>query len=594
MDAARHSRRHRAVSFIGALIGAALACAPLLAATPVKAGYLLRLRQACELLRRDVPRQAEDEFICANFQDYAEPLGWIGIGAAQLAQGRVDSAMERFTQASALAANRSEQAQAGGLLARLGRAICLLQRGEVTKGRVELAALSQAGFSAALAPLAWADLECGDRSAAQEHVAQALAWQPDDALALAVKARVTGGVEGVRLMRRALELCPGSPYAAPQSGLALPNPARARSPREVSLVRVEIKYDPDRRATVTWLGQEQPEYITLTFDGREVGLSNTPPHEFGLPRDPGPGTHGIAVEVWGDGVVLGRGGAFLQVQGAGQPPNRYDGAEYAAALEALRSALTAIPNRVHLHYWLAGACAEMGQRQNALQSYERVVAMDPAFADARQRMISLCSALGIRGSTRPLPAVAASKRVCLTFDDGPSPMLTEHILDWLRAAKVRATFFVVGAQARAHPGLLRAIAAAGHELANHTYSHDDMTAKTPAEFQQELLATQVVVEEATGQRPRWWRPPGGRHTQAVRAAAAAIGYTTALWSANVSVCAGLPTQQGLRRLLDEIKPGAIVLLHNGPDETLSILPGLLTALKNRGYTFCTLSEATGR
>jgi len=586
--------RRCTVLIVGALAAAAVLHAPLLAATPVKAGYLPRVRQACDLLRRDLPHQADDEFIGANFQDYAEPLGWIGIGAAKLAQGQVDVAIERFAQAAALAAKGSAQARAAELLARLGRAVCLLQRGEVTKGRVELAALSPAGFSAALAPLAWADLESGDRSAAQAHAMQALGERPNDALALSIAARLTPGAEGVRLMRRAIELCPGSPYAAPSSGLALPNTERATGAPDVSLVRVDIKYDPDRRATVTWLGQEQPKYITLTFDGREAGLSNTPPHEFGLPRDPGPGTHGIAVEVWGDGVVLGRGGAFLQVQGPGEPPNRYDGAEYAAALEDLRSAMTAAPNRVHLHYWLAGACAAIGQRQNALQSYERVVAMDPAFADARQRMVALCSALGRKGSTRPVSATPASKRVCLTFDDGPSPILTERVLDLLRAAKVRATFFVVGTQARAHPDLLRAIAAAGHELANHTYSHDDMILKTPAEVQQELLETQVVVEDATGRRPRWFRPPGGRHTAAVRAAAAAIGYTTVLWSANVSVCAGLPTQRGLRRLLDEIKPGAIVLLHNGPDETLDVLPGLLAALKNRGYTFCTLSEAAGR
>jgi peptidoglycan/xylan/chitin deacetylase (PgdA/CDA1 family) len=564
------------------------------AAAAAQITYLAHIREATDLLRRDLPRQAEEEFAAANLQDYADPQGWLGLGAARLAQGQVDQALEDFAQAAELALKGSTQSRSAVSLTRLGRSVCMIQRGQVMKAREELAALTQADFAAALPALAYAELAAGNREAARAQARLALARFPDDSLALMVLGKVSGAREGIPLMSRAVELCPGSRYAAPLSALALPNNPRTAPATADDKVRVEIEQGPRRRAVVTWLGPEEGIYVTLKFDGEELGMSNAAPHQFGLPRELGPGLHGLVAEVWSDGAVLGRRCMLLPGDVESQPSNHYSDAEYSAALDGLRAALTPIPNRVHLHYSLAAAYAATGQRVRALQNYERVVAMDPGFADARQRLIALCSALGRKGSTREISAVPGSKRICITFDDGPNPLLTERILGILRAAGVRATFFVVGTQARSHPELLRAIASAGHEIANHSYSHDDMARKSAAEVQQELLQTQVAVEDATGQRTRLFRPPGGSRSAEVRAAAAQIGYATVLWSANVGVCAGLPLKRGLARLLGDITPGAVVLLHNGPDETIEVLPGLLAALKKRGYSFVTMSQALGR
>ena len=555
------------------------------------ASYVTHLRGAVDLLARDLPRQAADEFAAANADDYVDPLGWVGIGAARLAQGHIEAALAAFERATEFAAAGSEQARTVAPVARFGRAVCGLQRGQAEAARDELAELEREGFAWTLPALAYADLAVGDKSAARDRADAALVHFPHDPLALAVLGRALASSQGIAHLREALEACPGAPYAAPLTGLALPNRAQPAATRE--LVRVEVSNGAQRRAVVTWLGDARPDYFLLKIDGVPAGMSNAPPHEFGLPRDLGPGPHGLVVEAWADNAVLGRGAVVLPAGSPGTPANRYDGGEYAAAAEALRAALAPMPNRVHLHYWLAAAYAVQGNRAMALRHYECVVALDPSVADARQRLVALCAALGVKGSTKVITS-GPDKRVYLTFDDGPHPMYTERILGVLRKAGVRATFFVVGTQARAHPDLLRAIAAQGHDIADHSYSHDDMTTKSAAQVQQELLRTAVIVADVTGKRPRLFRPPGGKHNAGVRAAAAQVGFTTVMWSADVGVCAGLSPERGLAQLLSDIKPGGIVLLHNGPDETIDILPGLLAALKKRGYSFGTLSEVTER
>jgi peptidoglycan/xylan/chitin deacetylase (PgdA/CDA1 family) len=555
--------------------------------------YLEHISEATDRLRRDMPRQAEDECLAANASDYADPLGWIGLGASLLAQGYADAALENFERAYEVAAKGSQQARGAVPLARFGRAICDIQRGQVKQGRQELATLTEEGFTAAWPALAYAELAMGNRVAARKEAQSALEQSEDDPLALAVLGRLATGAEAARTINRAIQSCPGSSYVMSLSGLVLPNTSRPGGHTENPDLHVTIEDTPIRRAVLTWSGGEQGIYITLKVDGQDAGMSNTEPHQFGLPRELAPGYHGVVAQVWVDGRVLGRAGALLWSGAPGQPQNRHDNLEYTAALEGLQSVLAPVPNRVHLHYWLANNYAAANQPGQALWHYERVVAMDPDFADARKRMLELYPALGVAGSTSQVSATRG-KSVCLTFDDGPSPVYTPQILDLLRAAHVRATFFVVGSQAREHPELLRAIADAGHEIANHSFSHDDMTVKSAAEIQRDLLQTQVLVQDVTRKRTRLFRPPGGKHNAATRAAAAQLGYTTVLWSANVSVCAGRSPEAGARLMLQDIGRGAIVLLHNGPDETVDVLPGLLAALKKRGYSFSTLSEALGK
>ena len=104
-------------------------------------------------------------------------------------------------------------------------------------------------------------------------------------------------------------------------------------------------------------------------------------------------------------------------------------------------------------------------------------------------------------------SAAASKKVALTFDDGPDPEWTPQILDILKAKHVHATFFVIGANAQANPDLIQRIVAEGHELGNHTYTHPNL-ADTPEQVVAlELNATQRLVEALTGRSMRLFRPP---------------------------------------------------------------------------------------
>jgi peptidoglycan/xylan/chitin deacetylase (PgdA/CDA1 family) len=111
--------------------------------------------------------------------------------------------------------------------------------------------------------------------------------------------------------------------------------------------------------------------------------------------------------------------------------------------------------------------------------------------------------------TAPIPP-QAPHRLAITFDDGPHPAFTHRLLKILRQERVHATFFVVGSQIARYPHLLQAISRDGHQIANHTYHHYNMTTLAPAKILSELDETQRLIERITGQKARFFRPPGGQ------------------------------------------------------------------------------------
>src|SRR2546423_9118831 len=119
--------------------------------------------------------------------------------------------------------------------------------------------------------------------------------------------------------------------------------------------------------------------------------------------------------------------------------------------------------------------------------------------------------------------------VALTFDDGPSPD-TERVLDALAAHDARATFFMVGQHAERHARTARRVAAEGHEVGNHSYSHPIFLYRGARETRRQLAPAQSAIEEASGVRPRFSRPPCGVRTPAYFRAARAIGLRTVQWT----------------------------------------------------------------
>ncbi|HWD39655.1 MAG TPA: polysaccharide deacetylase family protein [Fimbriimonas sp.] len=182
------------------------------------------------------------------------------------------------------------------------------------------------------------------------------------------------------------------------------------------------------------------------------------------------------------------------------------------------------------------------------------------------------------------------KVVALTFDDGPHPEKAEELLNLLRQMNVKATFFVVGKMVERHPEIVRMEASEGHEIGNHSFSHVNLSKIPEEDVEVEYRACQDLLKQVIGHGARYCRPPGGQTTPAVMRAAANCAMSTAMWSDDPKDYANPGADVIQDRVLDHLSNGAIILLHEGVDETMRILPRLVTELRSEGYRFVTMSQ----
>jgi peptidoglycan-N-acetylglucosamine deacetylase len=263
----------------------------------------------------------------------------------------------------------------------------------------------------------------------------------------------------------------------------------------------------------------------------------------------------------------------------------------------LKALLTPQPSRKAAHYALAEWAVRNKDSAEALARIESVVAIDPQFRSAYASLKEYNKKyVGVgngywRGQT-------TQKLIALTLDDGPNPLKyrTPALLDTLRNLGVKATFFVVGARAEANPDLIRRMDAEGHELANHSYTHPNLTFLTPENVRRELCRTSVVVRDIIGKRPRFYRPPGGNFNGAIADAASALGMHGAYWTVDGFKFEHAPyrPEDVTRYVLKKVKPGSILLLHNAPENTILALPQIVKTLQAQGYEFVTMSELVHR
>ncbi len=194
----------------------------------------------------------------------------------------------------------------------------------------------------------------------------------------------------------------------------------------------------------------------------------------------------------------------------------------------------------------------------------------------------------------PPQAAPAVKKIALTFDDGPHIGFTDRLIQVLSDNGVPATFFVVGKQAALHPNLVEKIFQAGHELANHSYTHRDLRTLNEKDLAEELDKTHNLVESITSQKMKFFRPPGGQYNDHVVAEASHLNYTMALWTVLPQDHVQPPSETIVERVMKGAGENGIVLLHSGVENTLTALPEIITALKGQGYRFVTLTDlATG-
>ena len=190
----------------------------------------------------------------------------------------------------------------------------------------------------------------------------------------------------------------------------------------------------------------------------------------------------------------------------------------------------------------------------------------------------------------------AGRRIALTFDDGPDPEFTPHVLELLATHHVRATFFLVGERAARAPATVRAIAAAGHEVASHGWSHRSLWLCGPARTHDEVGRARAMLGELTGRAPVLFRPPWGMVNAALFGALRRHGQRCVFWSIQPEGLRPAPAAAQIARVLRRAHPGAIVDLHDAegtpqaPARLCAALPGMLDGLAEAGYGFGTVSE----
>jgi len=194
-------------------------------------------------------------------------------------------------------------------------------------------------------------------------------------------------------------------------------------------------------------------------------------------------------------------------------------------------------------------------------------------------------------------------QVAITFDDGPDPRWTPQILDILKAANVKAAFFLVGVNAERYPGLVRRIVNEGHEIGNHTYYHPNLALCWPEHVRLELNATQLLLETITGRATTLFRPPYAADTSPSQLSeltplqiAQDLNYLVVLENIDPQDWAKPGADIILQRVKQQRRDGSIVLLHDAGgnrSQTVAALPRILEWLHTRGDTVVPLSTLLG-
>ncbi len=209
-------------------------------------------------------------------------------------------------------------------------------------------------------------------------------------------------------------------------------------------------------------------------------------------------------------------------------------------------------------------------------------------------LLPRCNWLGPNWTRLP---EACGNEIALTIDDGPDPVVTPQVLDILDRHDVKATFFCIGEKALRHPELCREIVSRGHAVENHSQHHRHCFSLLGySGFIRELKAAEATLNEITGQRPLFFRAPAGLRNPFLDPALAKLNLQLASWSVRAYDTRVNDAGRVARKLINGLKPGAILLLHDGnaartKDGTpviLEVLPIILSAARHAGLRLVTL------
>lgn len=183
---------------------------------------------------------------------------------------------------------------------------------------------------------------------------------------------------------------------------------------------------------------------------------------------------------------------------------------------------------------------------------------------------------------------AIAKCVALTFDDGPG-LHTARLLNSLKASNTKATFFVLGTATTTRPAVVRRAAAEGHVVASHGWDHKQFTRLSAAAQRDQIRRTASAVVRAGAPAPTLFRPPYGSYNTATRS----LGLPVILWNVDPLDWKYRSAPTVTRKVMEQVRPGSIVLLHDIHGSTVDAVPGIIRQLKARGYTLVTVPELLG-
>jgi len=199
---------------------------------------------------------------------------------------------------------------------------------------------------------------------------------------------------------------------------------------------------------------------------------------------------------------------------------------------------------------------------------------------------------------KTLHRLADPKQLALTYDDGPNDPHTLNLLDVLAKHDVKATFFLIGKHVAAKPDIARRIAAAGHVIGNHTYTHPNLLFCSAQRIQQELSDCEKAVSDAVGEHSRLFRPPFGARRPRVLKIARDMELTTVCWSVTCYDWKPTTAERLERHAARQIIGGDIILLHDGGHvaigadrrHTVTATDRVVARYKSEGYSFVSLES----
>ena len=188
----------------------------------------------------------------------------------------------------------------------------------------------------------------------------------------------------------------------------------------------------------------------------------------------------------------------------------------------------------------------------------------------------------------PAKAQEEEKYVALTFDDGPSGRYTERLLEGLRERNVKATFLLCGYRMEDFPDLTDRIFQDGHEIGYHGFSHDNMSTMSRRKIAEELEKSGILLPQ--GCKPVFLRPPGGAVSDGVRQVAQVRLLGILKWSIDPKDWAVHNAPLVIQRVLDTVKDGDVILLHDMSDSSVTAALEIIDRLQKQGYHFVTVSQ----